>query len=153
MVSRYNESISTKLLAGRSRRCTSTAWRTTRSTWCGCPARSRFRWWPSGWRSGKYAAVICLGAVIRGETTHDQHINRAVSLELADIARAHRRAGVVRRADVRDAGTSDPSLRAATSAIKGANVRWRRLEMVSLLKKLPEHDAGRCIANKGVPIR
>jgi 6,7-dimethyl-8-ribityllumazine synthase len=31
---------------------------------------------------GKYAAVICLGAVIRGETTHDQHINRAVSLAI-----------------------------------------------------------------------
>src|SRR3954454_10397352 len=29
--------------------------------------------------SNRYAAVICLGAVIRGETTHDQHINRAVS--------------------------------------------------------------------------
>jgi 6,7-dimethyl-8-ribityllumazine synthase len=35
--------------------------------------------------SGRYAAVICLGAVIRGETTHDQHINRAVSNALAEI--------------------------------------------------------------------
>jgi 6,7-dimethyl-8-ribityllumazine synthase len=35
--------------------------------------------------SGRYAAVICLGAVIRGETTHDQHINRAVSLSLAEL--------------------------------------------------------------------
>src|SRR5262245_15841335 len=30
--------------------------------------------------SKQYAAVLCLGAVIRGETTHDQHINRAVSV-------------------------------------------------------------------------
>ena len=29
--------------------------------------------------------MICLGAVIRGETTHDQHINRAVSNTLAEI--------------------------------------------------------------------
>ena len=36
--------------------------------------------------SERYAAVICLGAVIRGETTHDQHINRAVSLELAGLS-------------------------------------------------------------------
>ncbi|MGH7918173.1 MAG: 6,7-dimethyl-8-ribityllumazine synthase, partial [Candidatus Binataceae bacterium] len=36
--------------------------------------------------SGRYVAVLCLGAVIRGETTHDQHINRAVSGELARIA-------------------------------------------------------------------
>jgi len=35
--------------------------------------------------SGRYVAVICLGAVIRGETTHDQHINRAVSTALAEI--------------------------------------------------------------------
>ncbi len=34
----------------------------------------------------QYAAVISLGAVIRGETTHDQHINRAVSLALQEIA-------------------------------------------------------------------
>ncbi len=30
-------------------------------------------------------AVITLGAVIRGETTHDQHINRAVSDALMDL--------------------------------------------------------------------
>ena len=28
---------------------------------------------------GRYQAIVCLGAVIRGETTHDQHINRSVS--------------------------------------------------------------------------
>ncbi len=37
--------------------------------------------------SGRYLAVICLGAVIRGETTHDQHINRAVSVAIEQIAR------------------------------------------------------------------
>jgi len=31
------------------------------------------------------SAVITLGAVIRGETTHDQHINRAVSNALMDL--------------------------------------------------------------------
>jgi 6,7-dimethyl-8-ribityllumazine synthase len=31
------------------------------------------------------AAVITLGCVIRGETTHDQHINRAVSNALMDL--------------------------------------------------------------------
>jgi 6,7-dimethyl-8-ribityllumazine synthase len=31
-------------------------------------------------------AIICLGAVIKGETSHDQHINRAVSLSLNEIA-------------------------------------------------------------------
>jgi 6,7-dimethyl-8-ribityllumazine synthase len=36
--------------------------------------------------SNRYAGVICLGAVIRGETTHDQHINRAVSTAITQIA-------------------------------------------------------------------
>ena len=31
------------------------------------------------------AAVIALGAVIRGDTTHDQHINRAVTLALMEL--------------------------------------------------------------------
>jgi len=32
-----------------------------------------------------YAAIVCLGAVIRGETTHDQHINRALSEGLMEV--------------------------------------------------------------------
>ncbi|MEM8946484.1 MAG: 6,7-dimethyl-8-ribityllumazine synthase [Planctomycetota bacterium] len=53
-------------------------------------------WVPGAWEipivaqrlasSGQYAAVITLGAVIRGETTHDEHINRGVSLALVEIA-------------------------------------------------------------------
>ena len=35
--------------------------------------------------SGRYIAVLCLGTVIRGETSHDQHINRAVSHAIAQI--------------------------------------------------------------------
>jgi 6,7-dimethyl-8-ribityllumazine synthase len=36
--------------------------------------------------SARYAAVLCLGAVVRGETSHDQHINRGVSLAICQIA-------------------------------------------------------------------
>ena len=35
-------------------------------------------------KSEKYCGILCLGAVIRGETTHDQHINRAVSMMFAE---------------------------------------------------------------------
>jgi 6,7-dimethyl-8-ribityllumazine synthase len=31
-------------------------------------------------------AIIALGVVIQGETTHDEHINRAVTLALSDLA-------------------------------------------------------------------
>ena len=35
------------------------------------------------------AGVIALGAVIKGETTHDQHINRAVSTALMQLSLDH----------------------------------------------------------------
>jgi 6,7-dimethyl-8-ribityllumazine synthase len=57
--------------------------------------RIEVAWVPGSWEiplaarrfadSGAYAAVLCLGAVVRGETSHDQHINRGVSLALMDI--------------------------------------------------------------------
>jgi 6,7-dimethyl-8-ribityllumazine synthase len=37
-------------------------------------------------RSGLYGSVVCLGCVIRGETTHDEHIARAVAHGLAEIS-------------------------------------------------------------------
>jgi len=36
--------------------------------------------------TGRYAGVVCLGAVIRGETTHDQHINRFVSQAIGQLS-------------------------------------------------------------------
>ena len=79
-------------------------------------------------QSGQYAAVICLGAVIRGETTHDQHINRQVSMSLGtDRARSSMCPSCL---------VCSPATRwsrrfivpAATSATRGANVprpRWK----------------------------
>lgn len=40
-------------------------------------------------RSGKFAGIIALGVVIRGETSHDQHINRFVSLSLGQLGLEH----------------------------------------------------------------
>ncbi|MGH7199514.1 MAG: 6,7-dimethyl-8-ribityllumazine synthase, partial [Planctomycetaceae bacterium] len=38
-------------------------------------------------RSGRYAAVVCLGAVIQGETAHDRYINQAVAAGLMQTGR------------------------------------------------------------------
>lgn len=38
--------------------------------------------------TGRYAAVLCLGAIIRGETTHDRHIATAVAAGIEQAARA-----------------------------------------------------------------
>lgn len=52
-------------------------------------------WTPGSWelpaatlrvlKSKKFDAVIILGCVIKGETTHDQHINTAISNGIADL--------------------------------------------------------------------
>ncbi len=87
VVSRYNESITDKLLSG--------AVETLLSQGVADDAID-VAWVPGAWEipllaqqfaeSRKYAAVLCLGAVIRGETTHDVHINRQVSLSLGRIS-------------------------------------------------------------------
>jgi 6,7-dimethyl-8-ribityllumazine synthase len=87
VVSRYNESITGKLLSG--------ALETLAAA--GVPdERIDVAWVPGAWeiplaterlmQARSYAAMICLGAVIKGETSHDQHINRFVSLSLGQLA-------------------------------------------------------------------
>ncbi|MFM8702440.1 MAG: 6,7-dimethyl-8-ribityllumazine synthase [Planctomycetia bacterium] len=88
VVSRYNESITRRLLDGA----------VATFTAAGLPAeRIDAVWVPGAFElpfiadklaaSGRYAAVLCLGAIIRGETTHDQHIARAVAGGIEAVAR------------------------------------------------------------------
>ena len=86
--------------------------------------------------SGQYAAVLCLGAVIRGETSHDQHINRAVSLALSQIALA---ANVPVLFGVLTCETMEQAIHRAGGNVgnKGAECAEAALHMVGLLKNLP----------------
>ena len=87
--------------------------------------------------SGQYVAVLALGAVIRGETTHDQHINRAVSMGLMD---AGLRSGVPVLFGVLTCDTLEQAIHRAGGNIgnKGVECAEAALEMVSLLRQLPE---------------
>ncbi|GIW89912.1 MAG: 6,7-dimethyl-8-ribityllumazine synthase [Pirellulaceae bacterium] len=87
VVSRYHEHITRRLLDG--------AVGTLKQA--GVPEQwIDIAWVPGSWElpaaaaalafSRRYAAVLCLGAVIRGETTHDQYINMQVSSSLGQIA-------------------------------------------------------------------
>lgn len=98
--------------------------------------------------SGRYAAVICLGAVIRGETSHDQHINRAVSLALADIGARHQlpvlfgilTCNTLEQALARSGGqpgTPGKDQPGSRLGNKGMDCAAAALEMVDLLRKLP----------------
>ena len=97
--------------------------------------------------SGRYVAVICLGAVIRGETTHDQHINRAVSTALCEIGVHY---GLPVLFGILTCNTLDQAIarsggQTATTSKDGSEVRLGNkgvdcalaaLEMVDLMAKL-----------------
>ena len=136
VVSRYNESITNKLLAGALRTLAENGLR---------DEQIDVAWVPGAWEiplvaqrmaaSGSYLAVICLGAVIRGETTHDQHINRAVSIGLSDVG-LH--TGVPVLFGVLTCNTLEQAIHRSgeTAGNKGSECALAALEMVNLLAKL-----------------
>ena len=95
-------------------------------------------------------AIICLGAVIKGETSHDQHINRFVSTTLGDLAhrygtpiifgvitcdtieQANARSGII------ESG-KDKAINPAPGN-KGAEAAEAALEIIDLLEEIPEYE-------------
>jgi 6,7-dimethyl-8-ribityllumazine synthase len=136
VVSRYNESVTSQLLAG--------AVATLREN--GVRDESiDVAWVPGAFeiplvadrmaKSGRYLAVICLGAVIRGETTHDQHINRAVSVGLAQAGLG---SGVPVLFGVLTCDTLEQAIHRSGGNVgnKGSECALAALEMVNLLDRL-----------------
>ena len=95
-------------------------------------------------------AIICLGAIIKGETSHDQHISRYVGMSLGDLAtqygkpiifgvitcdtaeQAQARSGVTK-------GANDKIINPAPGN-KGAEAAEAALEMIDLLDELPSYS-------------
>ncbi|MBM4004045.1 MAG: 6,7-dimethyl-8-ribityllumazine synthase [Planctomycetes bacterium] len=137
VVARYNESITEKLLAG--------ALSTLQSA--GVPTEQidvvRV---PGAWElpvtaqrmvsTRDYAAVLCLGAVIRGETSHDEHINRQVSLSLGQIALD---AGLPVLFGVLTCNSLEQAIHRAggNAGNKGVETALAALEMADLWQQLP----------------
>ena len=140
VVARYNESITSQLLRG----AIDTLHRHGVSG-----DRIEVAWVPGAFEipliarrqaaGGRYAAVLCLGAVIRGETTHDQHINRAVSLELA---RAAADTGVPVLFGVLTCDTLEQAIHRSGGNVgnKGAECAEAALRMVDLIRQLREAE-------------
>ena len=91
--------------------------------------------------SGRYAAVLCLGAIIRGETSHDRHIAAAVGGGIEATARAR---GIPVLFGVLTCGTlAQAFARAGGDAgndfegNKGRECASAAIEMISLLPRLP----------------
>jgi 6,7-dimethyl-8-ribityllumazine synthase len=137
VVSRWNESITQKLLDGAITTLTSR----------GIPdAAIDVAWVPGAWEiplvaqrladSHRYRAVICLGAVIRGETTHDRHINRAVSTAISEIGLE---TGVPVLFGVLTCESMEQAIHRAGGNVgnKGAECADAALAMIGLMKNLP----------------
>lgn len=87
--------------------------------------------------SRKYAAVICLGAVIRGETDHYDHV---ASSAVNGVAQAALASGVPVILGILTCDTLEQALNraGAKAGNKGFEAALTAIEMVNLLKQLPE---------------
>jgi 6,7-dimethyl-8-ribityllumazine synthase len=153
VVSRYNNKITSKLLEG--------AVSTLRGAGVAEDAID-VAWVPGAFEiplaadkmagSRRYSAVLCLGAVIRGDTSHDQHINRAVSVGIMEVNMKH---GIPVLFGVLTCDTVEQALQRAGGHVdsqdaegavkdgvkpvvgnKGIECATAALEMVGLLKNL-----------------
>jgi 6,7-dimethyl-8-ribityllumazine synthase len=90
--------------------------------------------------SGTYAAVICLGAVIRGGTDHYQYVASEVT---KGVAQAALQTGVPCIFGVLTCDTLEQAVdrAGAKSGNKGAEAANAALEMVNLLHQLPGKQA------------
>jgi 6,7-dimethyl-8-ribityllumazine synthase len=150
IVSRFNESITSRLLEGAVQTLTAHGV---------ADDRIDVAWTPGAFEiptvanrlaaSGRYAAIICLGAVIRGETTHDQHINRAVSTSLCEIGVHYGlpvlfgilTCNTLEQAIVRSGGQSATTGKDQSDSRignKGVDCAEAALEMIDLLARLPK---------------
>jgi 6,7-dimethyl-8-ribityllumazine synthase len=80
---------------------------------------------------------MCLGAVIRGETTHDQHINRQVSLSLGELSI---REGIPVLFGLLTCETMEQAIHRSGGNVgnKGVECAEAALEMVTLLDKFDQ---------------
>jgi 6,7-dimethyl-8-ribityllumazine synthase len=91
VVSRWNESVTSRLLAGAVYRLTEARLPETSIDVAWVPGSFELSFAADGLAStGRYAAVLCLGAIIRGETTHDRYIAQAAAVGIEAVGRAHR---------------------------------------------------------------
>ncbi|MFO8012519.1 MAG: 6,7-dimethyl-8-ribityllumazine synthase [Phycisphaerae bacterium] len=137
VVSRFNEFITAKLLSG----CLDALERHGADT-----EAVDVAWSPGAWElpllarkmadSGRYAAVICLGAVIRGGTPHFDYIASEAAKGVAQTSLA---TGVPVVFGVLTTDTIEQAIeRAGTKAgNKGADAAATAIEMANLLEQLP----------------
>lgn len=94
----------------------------------------------------RYVGAIALGAVIRGETSHDRHINRAISHQFAELSVRHLvpvmfgvlTCNTVEQAVARSGGEPGSHDKTAAPHLgnKGADCAEALLEMIDLFEQM-----------------
>lgn len=86
-------------------------------------------------QTGKYAAVICLGAVIQGQTTHHEYINQQVAAAIMQLNQQH---GLPVTFGVLTCQSMEQALDRAggKAGNKGHEAALAAIEMVQLLKAI-----------------
>lgn len=140
VVSRYNDSITSRLLKGAIETLTSAGI---------AEDNILVAWTPGAFElpvvAAKFAdldttdAVICLGAVIRGETTHDQHINQSIARQFAEISVTY---GLPVLFGVLTCDSMEQAINRAGGAKgnKGAECANAALEMIGLLRSIEQSE-------------
>ena len=85
--------------------------------------------------SGRYSAVICLGAVIQGSTSHHEYINNQVA---SGIMSAMQSSGIPVTFGVLTCESMEQALNRAGGKVgnKGEEAATAAIELISLLKKI-----------------
>jgi len=94
-------------------------------------------------------AIVCLGAVIKGETSHDEHINRYVSMTLGDLSIRHDVPiifGVLTCDTIEQANARSGIIESGKDKVvnpapgnKGAEAAEAALEMIDLMDEVPDY--------------
>jgi len=86
-------------------------------------------------KSGKYSAVICLGAVIQGSTSHHEYINSQVAAGIMSITRE---TGIPVTFGVITCESMEQALDRAGGKVgnKGHEAALAAIEMINLLKQI-----------------
>lgn len=136
VVSRFNESVTRNLLDGATSTLSEHGVESDAIT---------IAWVPGAWelpvvakrfaKGGQFSAIICLGAVIRGETTHDQYINQQVSQTLGAMAIEHELPVLF---GLLTCQTLDQAINRSGGSVgnKGSDCALAALEMIDLMNQV-----------------
>ena len=89
-------------------------------------------------RAGRYNAIICLGCIIKGETSHDLHLSRAVTSSLAELSAECGAVGMAVGLGVLTVDSAEQAEARAGGAHgnKGSEAMRAALEMVIILRQV-----------------